>query len=71
MMPDEPCPPPQAPILCARHQVELEPAKVELSYLGHTFPVDMLCCPVCGQAFISEELARGRMLEVEQTLEEK
>ncbi len=58
-------------VLCARHQVPLEPGKVDLTYQGHTFPVDILRCPVCGLTLISEELARGSMLEVEQTLEEK
>ena len=71
MTPDETCPPPEPPILCAKHGVELKPGKVEVTYQGHNFPIDMLCCPVCGLALIPEDLARGRMLEVEQTLEEK
>jgi hypothetical protein len=58
-------------VLCAKHQVLLEPGKVDLTYQGHTFPVDILRCPVCGLTLIPEELARGSMLEVEQTLEEK
>jgi hypothetical protein len=45
--------------------------KVEMTYQGHFFPVDLLRCPVCGEVFIPEELAVGRILEVEQTLEEK
>jgi hypothetical protein len=28
-------------------------------------------CPVCGLAYVSEELARGRMREVEKALEDK
>ena len=28
-------------------------------------------CPVCGQAFIPEELARGKIFQVEQALEDK
>lgn len=71
MTPEIACPPPEPPILCAKHGVELEPGKVEVTYQGHTFPVDMLSCPVCGLALVPEDLARGRMLEVEQTLEEK
>lgn len=59
------------PILCAKDQVALEMGKIDVTYQGHTYPVDVLLCPVCGQALIPEELARGRMLEVEQTLEEK
>lgn len=60
----------QAP-RCAKHKVSLEPAKIELTYQGHTFPVDVLCCPVCGEPLIPEDLAKGKMAEVEQTLEEK
>jgi hypothetical protein len=71
MVPDGLCPPPTPPILCAQHGVELVPTKVNVAYQRHTFPVDTLACPVCGQALIPEDLARGRMLEVEQTLEEK
>ena len=71
MIPEPSCPPPKPPILCAKHEVELAPAKVQVTYQGHTFPVDMLACPVCGLALVPEDLARGRMLEVEQTLEEK
>lgn len=63
--------PEQTPLICSRHQVPLEPGKVDLTYQGHTFPVEALCCPVCGLAFIPEDLARGRMREVEQTLEQK
>jgi hypothetical protein len=75
MDPEASGPPPaaseQAAILCTKHQVPLEMGKVSVAYQGHTYPVDVLRCPVCGQALITEELARGRMLEVEQTLEEK
>jgi hypothetical protein len=66
---------PEAPdtegVMCAKHCVPLEPGKIELTYQGHTFPVDMLCCPVCGEMWIPEDVAKGKMLEVEQTLEEK
>ncbi len=58
-------------ILCAKHCVPLQQGKVELTYQGHTFPVDVLCCPVCGETLIPEDLAKGKMAEVEQTLEEK
>ena len=64
-------PPAVEGFVCAKHQVPLEPGKVDMTYQGHTFPVDMLCCPVCGLTLIPEELVRGSMLEVEQTLEEK
>jgi hypothetical protein len=60
-----------ATVTCASHGVPLEPGKIDVTYQGHTFPIDVLCCPVCGLALIPEELVTGRMLEVEQTLEEK
>jgi hypothetical protein len=59
------------PVLCAKHQIPLECGKIELTYQGHTFPVDILCCPICGEPLIPEDLAKGKMAEVEQTLEEK
>ena len=65
---EQPC---EGPVYCAKHQVPLEMGRVELTYQGHTFPVDMLRCPVCGQALIPENLARGKIQEVERTLEEK
>ena len=45
--------------------------KVLISYLGSGFPVDLLKCPSCGQVFIPEELALGKMAEVEKALEDK
>jgi hypothetical protein len=61
----------QPVVLCAAHQVPLEPGKVDVTYQGHTFPVDTLRCPICGLALIPEEMAKGRMRRVEQSLEEK
>ena len=58
-------------LVCAEHQVPLEKGKITLTYQGHTFPVEVLRCPVCGEALIPEDLAKGRIQEVERTLEEK
>ncbi|MBN1811774.1 MAG: hypothetical protein JXA14_08055 [Anaerolineae bacterium] len=57
--------------LCANCQVPLEAGKVTVSYLDSAFPVELLHCPKCGLALVSEELATGRMAEVEKTLEDK
>jgi hypothetical protein len=46
-------------------------AKVAISYLGNAFPVDLLRCPGCGLVFIPEDLALGKMAEVERLLEDK
>ncbi|BFR48272.1 4Fe-4S dicluster domain-containing protein [Nitratidesulfovibrio sp. HK-II] len=47
------------------------PLSVELTYLGSTFNVRLLTCPDCGQVLVDEALALGKMLEVEQLLEDK
>jgi hypothetical protein len=57
--------------ICARCQVPLEMGKVDVGYLDSAFPVDLPRCPRCGQVLISEELAMGKMAEVEKQLEDK
>ncbi len=59
------------PWICATCNIPLKPAKVNIAYLGNAFPVDLLKCPRCGIVLIPEELALGRMAEVEKTLEDK
>jgi ribosomal protein S27AE len=58
-------------LLCGKCQVPLEPMKTQFGYLGHTFHAQAPRCPRCGQVFIPEELAEGRMSEVEMALEDK
>jgi hypothetical protein len=60
-----------ANILCARCGLELKPGKVTLTYMGSNFPVELLKCEQCGLVFISEDLALGKMLQVERALEDK
>jgi RNase P subunit RPR2 len=63
---------PLAPRLtCARCNQDLLPGKVTVSYMGNSFPVELLRCPECGMAYVPEELATGKMLQVEQSLEDK
>ncbi|MGD9504062.1 MAG: DVU_1557 family redox protein [Syntrophobacteraceae bacterium] len=62
---------PQSPMWCGKCRVPLEMGKVNIAYLGSMFPVDLPKCPKCGQVFVSEELALGKMAEVEQLLEDK
>lgn len=56
---------------CMKCSLPLEIAKVGISYLGNTFPADLLRCPGCGFVFIPEDLALGKILEVERLLEDK
>lgn len=57
--------------MCADCGVELALGKVDISYLGNSFPVDLLKCPSCGLVLIPEDLALGKMVEVEKSLEDK
>lgn len=58
-------------LLCDKCQVLMEPGKVHITYLKSTFPAELLTCPKCGQVYVPEDIALGKMLEVEKTLEEK
>jgi DNA-directed RNA polymerase subunit RPC12/RpoP len=57
--------------LCMKCSLPLELGKVNVGYLGSMFPVDLLRCSRCGQVFIPEDLAVGKMAEVEKLLEDK
>ena len=61
----------ESTLICLQCDLPLELGKVEVGYLGSKFPVELLCCPKCGQTFIPEELALGKMAEVEKMLEDK
>ncbi len=56
---------------CAKCDKELVVKKTLFSYLGHTFSHEVLRCPKCGNVFIPQELAEGRMAEVETQMEDK
>jgi hypothetical protein len=58
-------------LICQACQLQLVPQKTDFHYLGHNFYADILTCPGCRQVFIPEEMARGRMAEVEMQLEDK
>lgn len=58
-------------LVCHRCQEVLVARKVDLRYLGHEFYAEIPCCPRCGEIFVPEELAKGRMTEVEMQLEDK
>lgn len=56
---------------CGQCGGNLEPAPVTVEYLGNDFSTELPRCPRCGLVMISEELALGKMAEVEQLLEDK
>ena len=57
--------------ICYACQIPLETARVDFSYMGLEFHTELPKCPKCGQVFIDEDMARGRMAEVETELEDK
>lgn len=57
--------------VCSDCNEPMQLGKVDVSYLGNSFPVDLLKCPNCGLVLIPEELALGKMAEVEKALEDK
>lgn len=58
-------------LVCNRCSVTLTPIRTQFSYLKHAFHTEVPRCPKCGQVFIGEALAKGRMAEVESSLEDK
>ncbi|MCL1879841.1 MAG: DNA-binding protein [Actinomycetia bacterium] len=57
--------------VCAHCNVALVAKTVRLNYLNKDFEHELMCCPQCGQVFIDESLALGKMFEVERSLEDK
>jgi len=57
--------------VCDKCRQALVSQKVKVRYLDGNFEVDLLKCPTCHMVFISDELAMGKMLEVEKGLEDK
>jgi len=66
-----PVEPPASPLVCAKCNLPLVLGKVTAAYLGSEFPIELWKCSGCGKIFVPEELATGKMLRVEQALEDK
>jgi len=58
-------------LVCAACNRPLETGKVVVTYMGNRFPVELPRCPSCGLVYVPEDLALGKMLDVEQALEDK
>lgn len=57
--------------ICSLCGTPLSMGKVRMAYLGNEFPVDLPRCNTCGMVYVPEELALGKMDEVERSLEDK
>jgi hypothetical protein len=56
---------------CAACEVALEKRKTVFNYLERSFTHEVDVCPKCGAVMIPDELAEGKMAEVEEQLEDK
>jgi len=56
---------------CAKCGEDLDMRTVEVAYMGSKYPVELPQCPRCGIVFIPEQLALGKMAQIEQLLEDK
>lgn len=56
---------------CGKCGVPLEPMEAHFKYLKRQFKYTVPRCPKCGFVYISEDLANGRIKEVETVLEDK
>lgn len=57
--------------ICSKCGKPLKEGPVRAVYLGGNFEIELLECPSCKNVLITEELAQGKMLEVEKSLEDK
>ncbi|NLP44564.1 MAG: hypothetical protein GX351_08050 [Peptococcaceae bacterium] len=58
-------------VICYHCQIPLTIKKVNISYEGQTMAADLPACPQCGQVYLSEEVVRGKIHEIEKSLEDK
>lgn len=56
---------------CCKCNMVLAKKKINFDYLAHNFFAEIPACPICGQVYVPEELAKGKIAEVEKQLEEK
>lgn len=58
-------------LICDHCQEPMIKGEAFLQYMGNQFPLLLPQCPTCGLTFVPEDLATGKILEVEQALEDK
>jgi predicted RNA-binding Zn-ribbon protein involved in translation (DUF1610 family) len=57
--------------LCISCGKNLVAGPVSVSYMGNRFTTELPHCPGCGWVLVTEEVAMGKMAEVEGILEDK
>lgn len=57
--------------ICQKCKIPLEQMPVDIAYMKSNFQVELPRCPKCGFTYIPQELALGKMREVEKILEDK
>ena len=62
---------PMGKLTCFKCKVPLVKGRASFGYLGNAFPVELPVCPKCGFIYVPEDLALGRVLTVERSLEDK
>ncbi len=58
-------------LICNKCKCGLKEMDTQFTYLDKKFRHKVLRCPECGQVFIPEYLAKGKMAQLEKSLEEK
>lgn len=58
-------------IICSKCRVPLENRRARFKYIGHEFQSDVPRCPKCGQIYLPEDLVKGRIADVEASVEDK
>ena len=58
-------------LICHKCQAELVMTSTNFSYMGPMMKYDVPACPVCGQTYISPDLAAGKVRTVETEMEDK
>ena len=61
----------ESDLICLKCNCKLEYENTNLYYITYTVSEKFLRCPQCKQVFIPEEIVLGKMVEVEETLEDK
>ncbi|HIU25463.1 MAG TPA: hypothetical protein IAC50_03050 [Candidatus Copromorpha excrementigallinarum] len=58
-------------LICNKCRCHLEEIETQFTYLDRKFRHKVLRCPECGQVYIPEDLAKGKVAQLEKSLEEK